>query len=69
MRSPASQPAGRQAGRKLEAKFQWRRTLSLDPAAEQRDVIEAKLTAGPLEPVVKQAESDKGSMLLPLQPR
>ena len=58
-----------QAGRKLEAKFQWRRTLSLDPAAEQRDVIEAKLTAGPLEPVVKQAESDKGSMLLPLQPR
>ncbi len=35
------------AGRRLEAGFQWRRALTLDPAPEDRDLIERKLETGP----------------------
>jgi len=40
-----------QVGRKKEAGFQWRRALKLDPSAEDREKIEAKLMGGiPVEP-------------------
>jgi tetratricopeptide (TPR) repeat protein len=35
------------AGRRLEAGFQWRRALTLDPAPEDRALIERKLVTGP----------------------
>jgi Flp pilus assembly protein TadD len=33
-------------GRRTEARFQWRRALSLDPAEAERTLIEAKLEDG-----------------------
>jgi Flp pilus assembly protein TadD len=40
-----------QVGRRKEAGFQWRRALKLDPSAEDRAKIEAKLQGGiPVEP-------------------
>lgn len=55
-----------QTGRKLEARFQWRRSLTLDLTEDEHARIEAKLVAGPEVPFIKQAES--GAALPPVQP-
>ena len=47
------------SGRKLEAKFQWERSLKLEPAEKERARIEVKLLKGPDEPAVVKAESEQ----------
>ncbi|MBU1286628.1 MAG: tetratricopeptide repeat protein [Alphaproteobacteria bacterium] len=47
-----------QMGRKTEARFQWQRALKLGPSPEDKARIEAKMTGGPMMPVLKKAESD-----------
>ena len=44
---------------KLEAKFQWERSLKLEPAEKERARIEVKLLKGPDEPAVVKAESEQ----------
>ena len=39
-------------GRKIEAQYQWRRALTLNPSADEVAKLEARLNAGPAGPVV-----------------
>jgi hypothetical protein len=41
------------AGRKLEAQFQWRRALTLNPEPEDVGKLEAKLRDGMTSPVTR----------------